>query len=140
MSLSCRHEYEIDNKNRGTCKICGQVVQFDPDGKAPPSVLQLGQSKTSASGKAVEFTSDQKAAIAREARERGIKTVALEKKLPWTLIRAWVGCYCRRPDSDIGNARPENRRNYTLPSFPEFDARMSPSLFMLLFKPSPPDS
>jgi len=41
------------------------------------------------------LSEDQKRAIAEEAQKRGVKEVAKEKDLPWIIVRAWVGAYCR---------------------------------------------
>jgi len=39
----CGHDEELDQAGRiGTCKICGQEKQYDPEGKQPPKVIRLG--------------------------------------------------------------------------------------------------
>lgn len=38
---------------------------------------------------------EQKAAIAKEARERGVVVVAREKKIPMFIVKGWVGAYAR---------------------------------------------
>ncbi len=45
--MGCIHDYDIDSRNVGTCKRCGQVTQFSFDGKTPPVVLKEGNSGTS---------------------------------------------------------------------------------------------
>ncbi len=40
--MGCVHDYDIDSRNVGTCKRCGQVTQFSFDGKSPPVVLKEG--------------------------------------------------------------------------------------------------
>ena len=69
---------------------------------------------------------DEKEAIAKEAKERGIKVVASEKGLPWVMVRAWVGAYCRerkdevKPPTVIGHTpRAYHRKAKKEPLTPE---------------------
>jgi len=41
------------------------------------------------------LSQEEKAAIAHEAKQRGVLTVATEKGIPMFEVRAWVGAYCR---------------------------------------------
>lgn len=42
------------------------------------------------------FNREQKSAIAKEARERGVVVVAREKLIPMFIVQGWVGAYCRK--------------------------------------------
>ncbi len=53
----------------------------------------------------VELTREQKAAIAQDAANRGIKVVATELNLDWKVIRAWVLTYCKKTAKKAVTAR-----------------------------------
>lgn len=62
----------------------------------------------------VNLTREQKAAIAREAKERGIKVVAAEHKLDWKVVRAWVLTYCHFTSKGENSVRILGEREQTL--------------------------
>jgi len=45
-------------------------------------------------------TREQKARIAREAQQKGVKETAILYDTPWKYVRAWIGAYCRRPKAE----------------------------------------
>jgi len=60
---------------------------------------------------------EEKTAIAREAKERGVKVVAAERQLPMIMVRSWVGAYCRQPSAKGG--RREKKSDVDLPGPPQ---------------------
>lgn len=91
----CTHPHEeISGDNIGTCILCGQRRQYDPEGGTkPPVIIKEGIDFTKCDP--LKIPRERKIAIARFAKEHGIPHTVECTGFPMKVIRAWVGTYTR---------------------------------------------
>ena len=85
--VECRHpHWDIDERNVGTCRACGETRQFPWEPGGEIVVLKEGKLVSSFSS---DYTPEQRLEIVEEARRKGIKVVAKERGIPPTTISTW---------------------------------------------------
>lgn len=85
--VECKHpHWDIDERNVGTCRACGEVRQFPWEPGGEIVVLNEGKLVPPFS---TDYTPEQRLEIVEEARRKGIKVVAKEREIPPTTISTW---------------------------------------------------
>lgn len=121
-TVECAHDEIIEREDStgdqiGTCRKCGQVKRYPRDGRRRPSIIKAGVVPPLAAideGDPRALPVERKREIALEAKEHGCIPVAEKYGYPTTLVRGWIGAYCRsRP-----GGRPK-RTSEPLPPTPD---------------------
>jgi len=92
-SDDCDHQWDSDAPVR-ICRLCGQIRLF-PNGDSNPQVLWPVPNIDDP----LQLANSDKSLIAGVAKRLGIRKVAKLTDIPWKILRAWVGAYCRKPKS-----------------------------------------